>query len=178
MVAHVPLASSLGLLLSSAIAVQALGALSGNVGQWLHASEAQLQARAAPPPIPALVTADAPHRAVRAPDGMFYLSGSANGKPMRFLIDTGSSMTIMSRSDAARLGLDTRKSEGSHSARTLAGEVRIARVRVDELRIAGKRFAAVTVGVASNDLGVSLIGQDMLSRFDSVVIEKDSANLR
>ncbi|MBC9033078.1 retroviral-like aspartic protease family protein [Sphingomonas sp. JC676] len=164
-------------MLSSALAVQAVGAMGGGVEHWLQASEAELVAHAATTPTPP-ARAGAPHLVKRAADGMFYLAGSANDAPIRFLIDTGSSTTILTRSDAARLGLAERGNEGSRRARTLAGDVRITQARVKELRIAGKRFADVKIGVASDDLGVSLIGQDVLSRFDSITIERDRASLR
>jgi len=177
MLANLPIVSSLSLLLSSALAVQAVSALSGGVGHWLQASEAELVAHAATAPAAPSAPAGAPHLVKRAADGMFYLAGSANDAPIRFLIDTGSSTTILTRSDAARLGLDA-AGAGSQRARTLAGEVRIRRTQVRELRIAGKRFADVKLGVASDELGISLIGQDLLSRFDSITIERDRASLR
>jgi aspartyl protease family protein len=176
MLADLPIVSSLGLLLSSALAVQAVGAM-GGVEHWLQASEAELVAHAATAPVPPPTDAGAPHRVKRAADGMFYLTGNANEAPVRFLIDTGSSTTILTHSDAVRLGL-AELGEGSHRARTLAGEVRITQARVRELRLAGRRFADVKVGVASDDLGVSLIGQDVLRRFDSITIERDRASLR
>jgi predicted aspartyl protease len=125
MLANVPVASSLGLLLSSLLAFQAVGAVGGNVDQWLHASEAKLAARAgtsaATQPAPA-----GPHHVMRAPDGMFYLTAEANAAPVRFLIDTGSTTTILTRSDAERLGIEALPDESRRSARTLAGEVHIS----------------------------------------------------
>jgi len=177
MLGNLPIVSSLSLLLSSALAVQAVSAMGGGVEQWLHASEAQLVAHAATAPPPPPAPAGAPHLVKRAADGMFYLAGSANDAPIRFLIDTGSSTTILTRSDAARLGLGA-PGAGSQRARTLAGEVRIRQARVRELRLAGKRFVDVKLGVASDELGVSLVGQDLLSRFDSITIERDRASLR
>lgn len=178
MLANVPIISSISLLLSSALALQAVGSLGGGVEHWLQASEARLVAHAATAPAPLPPPADAPHHIARAADGMFYLAARANAEPVRFLVDTGSSTTILTRSDAARLGIAEPDSAGSQRARTLAGEVRISRARVRELRVAGRRFADVKVGVAGDELGVSLIGQDVLSRFDSIVIEGDRASLR
>jgi aspartyl protease family protein len=179
MFANLPVVSSLGLLFSSALAVQAVGTMGGSVNHWLQLSEAQLAAHAAASPAPAFVPAPTgPHHVERAADGMFYLAGKANAAPVRFLIDTGSSTTILTRSDAARLGVVALPDGRSQRARTLAGDVRIGQARVNELRVAGRRFADVKVGVASDELGVSLIGQDMLSRFDSIVIEKDRVSLR
>jgi aspartyl protease family protein len=174
MLANLPAISSLGLLLS-ALAVQAAGFTGNGVEHWLRESEAGLIAHAAATPSSA--PAGAPHRMQRAADGMFYLAGSANAVPIRFLVDTGSSNTILTRSDAARLRLDLSDAE-SRSARTFAGNVRITQARVGELRLAGRRFADVKVGIASDDLGVSVIGQDVLRRFDSIVFEKDRASLR
>lgn len=181
MLANLPIVSSLGLLASSVLAVQAVGTMGKGMDHWLRASETEFQAKAAaalPPALPVEIPAipGQPHHVRRAADGMFYLSARAGAAPIRFLIDTGSTTTILTRSDAARLGLEE---EGDgHRARTLAGEVRITHARIDELRVAGKRFADVKVGVASDDLGVSLIGQDVLSRFESIAFEKDRATLR
>jgi len=38
--------------------------------------------------------------------GSFFIVGEANGVPVRFLIDTGASDTVLSPSDAAKLGID------------------------------------------------------------------------
>src|ERR1700754_1111500 len=121
MLANVPIVSSLSLLLSYALAVQAVSAMGGGVEHWLQASEASLVAHAAtaPAPPPEREPAGVPHRVKRSADGMFYLAGKANDAPVRFLIDTGSSTTILTRADAVRLGLDASGDEGSHNARTL-----------------------------------------------------------
>ncbi|WP_213981449.1 retropepsin-like aspartic protease [Sphingomonas sp. dw_22] len=180
MLANASLVSSLGLLASSVLAVQAVGSMGQGMGHWLRLSETELQARVAAAPLAPATPPELPgasQQVERAADGMFYLSAKADTGQIRFLIDTGSTATILTRSDAARLGLEE-QAEGSRRARTLAGEVRITHARIGELRIAGRRFADVRVGVASDDLGVSLIGQDVLSRFESIVFEKDRASLR
>src|SRR5262249_34275686 len=38
--------------------------------------------------------------------GQFFTSGTVNGRPMRFIVDTGATFTTLSRADARRIGLE------------------------------------------------------------------------
>src|SRR5262245_28779206 len=40
--------------------------------------------------------------------GHFYVNGTVNGRSLRFLVDTGATLTTLSRADARRIGLDYR----------------------------------------------------------------------
>lgn len=41
----------------------------------------------------------------RSPDGHFYVKGEINGEPLRFMVDTGASMVVVSDAFADRAGL-------------------------------------------------------------------------
>ena len=64
--------------------------------------------------------------------GGYVILGEVNGRPVRFLVDTGATDTVLSPDDAARLGLDPgaltydQRAEGSAAAR--APSVNVARV--------------------------------------------------
>src|SRR5690242_17104976 len=51
------------------------------------------------------VTAPAPRELRRGPDGHFYADAQVNGTTIRFLVDTGASLVVLSREDAQRAGL-------------------------------------------------------------------------
>src|SRR5580698_5218619 len=44
---------------------------------------------------------------VASPHGMFYVDGTANGRPLRMLVDSGSTMTAIPKTIAHNLGIDT-----------------------------------------------------------------------
>ena len=58
----------------------------------------------------------------RGPDGHFHLTLEINGTPVRFVADTGATNMVLTRADAARLGIDqTTDAEGGFNAAGTAG---------------------------------------------------------
>ncbi len=101
----------------------------------------------------------------RAPDGLFYVNLPINGQPVRFVVDTGASVMVLSEADAALAGV---YANGAAAAMTTANgstEMRWAAIR--DLRIGDHRLTDVQAAIAQG-AHVSLIGQNVLSRLDSV----------
>lgn len=107
----------------------------------------------------------------KGPDGMFYIEGDVNGAPVRFLVDTGASMMMLSKSDAERAGLDGRSQTAT--ARTLAGTVGLRLTESDSVQVAGRTLRHVPTAVHPGQDEVSVIGLDALGRIGSVTIMRD-----
>ncbi|MFZ5709141.1 MAG: retropepsin-like aspartic protease family protein [Pseudomonadota bacterium] len=111
------------------------------------------------------VMADGSVEVPKAPDGHFYVSVLVNGKPIRFVIDTGATEVVLTRADAARLGFDPATLAYSDRAGTANGVVLTAPVTLGTVEFAGFRDEAVPAFVNSGALDTSLLGMGYLSRF-------------
>jgi aspartyl protease family protein len=100
------------------------------------------------------------------PHGQFFASGVVNGRPVRFIVDTGATLTTLSRADARRLGLDFQGGTPVQSS-TVNGMVKGWRVSLDSLRVEKMTVRNVDAMVVDNDLlPIGLLGMSFLGRFD------------
>ena len=113
----------------------------------------------------------------RADDGMFYIEGRVNGVPVRFLVDTGASVVVLTKADAMAIGLVGVRPPTSSSLRTVSGYVETRWTRLD-LDLGGHTLPAVDAAVIDDGPGVSLLGQNALAAFGSITIEGDRLVLR
>lgn len=115
---------------------------------------------------------------VRHDDGMFYVHALINGTPVRFLVDTGATDIILTSADAARAGLAP--ASGRYGARiaTAGGSVNMAWTKLAQVEVAGKTMTGMRAAIMRRGLGVSLLGQNLLSRFDRLTIEGDTLRMR
>jgi len=51
-------------------------------------------------------------RVRRSDDGHFWVNGEVNGRPVRFLVDSGATMTTLSRATAAQVGIEAESGFG------------------------------------------------------------------
>ena len=103
---------------------------------------------------------------VRVPmaiDGHFWVEGDVNGLPVKFLVDSGATMTTISRQDAVQAGLAIDDTHGQY-VRTGNGMVRVSTARTPTLRVASIERDDVGVHVADDDL--SVLGMNFLSSLD------------
>ena len=112
----------------------------------------------------------------RAPDGLFYVTASVNGEPVRFLVDTGATATIMTARDARRTGAPLRP--GGGQIMTVAGLTETRRAHMTDMTVAGHRIRDVSVRVVDSGLPVSLLGQDLLQRFGSITIDGEHLRIQ
>jgi aspartyl protease family protein len=115
--------------------------------------------------------------AARAPDGLFYVTVQVNGQPIRFLVDTGASHMTLSADDAARLHIDRATMRYGGQIETANGRQAIGWTRLAEIEVGTHRIEDVPAAVVDGGLPVSLLGQNLLSRFDQVKIEGDRLSL-
>jgi aspartyl protease family protein len=106
----------------------------------------------------------------RAFDGHYYLTLEVNGTPLDFVVDTGATDMVLSREDAARIGLDPASLAYTGIASTANGEVRTARVRLDEVSLGGITDRGVAASVNAGEMSGSLLGMSYLHRFERIEI--------
>jgi aspartyl protease family protein len=109
----------------------------------------------------------------KAPDGLFYMSGMINGTAVRFLIDTGANMVILTSNDARRLGLASSTSRMNGKIETAGGQSQMGRVSLDAVDVAGHHIESVEAAVMPDGLRVSLLGQNLLSKLGQISIAGD-----
>ena len=99
-------------------------------------------------------------------NGQFFASGSVNGRPVRFLVDTGASVTTLSRADAQRIGLRYRDGVPTQSM-TVNGRVKGWQIALDSLRVGDVTVHDVIAVVVDNDLlPFGLLGMTYLDHFE------------
>lgn len=111
-------------------------------------------------------------------DGHFYANGKANGKKLRFMIDTGASDVVLSPVDASRIGIDVEKLQFTKTYQTANGIGLGAPYRLNSLAIGSLEFANVPVSVNKSDMVTSLLGMSFLERLQSFEIRGSKLYLR
>lgn len=109
----------------------------------------------------------------RSADGLFYVTAIVNGAPVRFLLDTGASMVVLTPDDARRAGVSPGREHFTARADTANGATVMARVMLDEIVVGDKRVAQIGAAVVQDNLKVSLLGQNWFSRLKAVTITGD-----
>lgn len=109
----------------------------------------------------------------RAIDGHFHVSGTINGQPIVFLVDTGASTVAIGDAMSQQLALrDCRP----RTYATAGGAVRGCEARADEVTVAGVRFRDVRVAVLPDQPdGLALLGMNVLGNFR---IETEGSTMR
>ena len=113
----------------------------------------------------------------RASDGHFHATLDINGERVRFMVDTGASDLVLSRRDAARVGIDPDGLAYLGTARTANGTVETATVRLGLVRLGSFTDTDVRASVTKGGLDSSLLGMSYLDRFSSIGISGDTMRL-
>lgn len=116
----------------------------------------------------------------RAPNGHFYVDGTVNGQPVRFLVDTGATTVALTTEDAARAGVQFSTAEFQPIGYGASGPVMGKPVTLGRVAL-GRNEVTQVSGVVIADAGgvnVSLLGQSYLERIGSVSISGDEMVLR
>lgn len=95
-----------------------------------------------------------------------------NGVRMRGVIDTGATYLSLTRSDAAKAGIDLDRLRYNGTVKTPNGRRSIATTKVDSVTLGGITFRNVKVSIGKNGKASSnLIGMEVLRRFKRITIE-------
>ena len=113
----------------------------------------------------------------RASDGHFHATLSINGERVRFMVDTGASDVVLSRRDAANVGLDPDNLAYLGTANTANGQVPTATVRLGLVKFGNLTDTNVRASVTKGGLDSSLLGMSYLNRFASIQINGDTMRL-
>lgn len=116
-------------------------------------------------------------QSLRSEDGLFYVTAKVNGKPLRFLVDTGASVVVLTAADARAAGISPAPAHYSANVETVGGSAQMAWTTLDHLVIAGRDVKDLRAAVVQSGLGVSLLGQNALSKLEAVRIEGDQLRL-
>ena len=96
--------------------------------------------------------------------GHFTTTGSINGRPVQFMIDTGASVVAMSQDEADRIGLRYRDSPRG-LAHTANGSVPVQSARLASVRIGDVLVYDVDAVVMPAQMNHVLLGNSFLGRF-------------
>lgn len=99
-----------------------------------------------------------------APDGHYWLVANVNGVPVRFLVDTGATLTALSTSDAARAGLEPRAGGLPVMLGTANGTVTAELTTVSSLTFGNIEARGLDAVIAPNLGQTNVLGMNFLSR--------------
>ena len=104
--------------------------------------------------------------------GQFHVDARINGAATRFLVDTGADTIALTVADAEAAGIAVNPNGFVPILRTAAGEGWGTLVTLDRVELGDMELTNVRAIVA-RDLGVSLLGQSVLSRMGRVELSGD-----
>jgi len=100
------------------------------------------------------------------PRGHFFADATVNDQPVRFVVDTGASVVVLSGADAERLGLDYRKGQPARM-QTANGATTGFYVKLDRVRVGGIELRNIDGVVVEQGLGAfGLLGMSFLNRLE------------
>lgn len=114
----------------------------------------------------------------RSGDGHFYADAMVNGRPVRFLVDTGATSVALTRADAQAIGLQFSESEFTAKGQSAGGEILMKPITLERVALGAIEANNVSAVIGDAALTQSLLGQSYLSRVASVVIEDNRMELR
>ena len=102
-------------------------------------------------------------------DGHFWVDAKLNGKDVRFLVDSGATMTTVDRdtAKAARIAVSPRADQ---FVRTGNGVIRVSTGRAEELEVGGIARRDVGLQIAEND-DLNVLGMNFLSTLSRWSVE-------
>jgi aspartyl protease family protein len=108
--------------------------------------------------------------------GHFFAQGLVNGKPIRFMVDTGATTVAMGVSDAQRMGIDYQKGLAVRMG-TANGVAQGWKVKLNTVKIGDVEVYEVDA-IVGPDMPFALLGNSFLGRFnmnktiDQMVLDK------
>jgi len=110
-------------------------------------------------------------------DGHYYVTVRINGSEARLLIDTGATLTVLSKYQAERAGIFPAPGDYRVDVRTASGIARAAMVRLRDFEIGDARLQDVPALVMETP-NVSVLGMATLQRFKSYEFRDGVLTLR
>lgn len=113
----------------------------------------------------------------RDESGHFLVMGRVNGQPVRFLVDTGATDTVLSPADARRLGFDIGGLNYGYKAETANGFGYAAAETVDRLDVGPIRADNFRLMINKAPMSNSLLGMSFLGDLESYQVRGDRLTL-
>ena len=102
-------------------------------------------------------------------DGHFWVDGRVNGQKVKFLVDSGATMTTIDRETAQRAGVEV-SPQRDQFVRTGNGIIRVSSGRAQDLKVGGIERHNIGLQVADND-NLNVLGMNFLSSLDRWGVE-------
>ena len=97
-------------------------------------------------------------------DGHFWVDGRINGETVKFLVDSGATMTTIGRATAMRAGVEVNPAQ-DQIVRTGNGIIRVSRGRAENLTIGDIERRNLALHVTDNE-DLNVLGMNYLSSLD------------
>ena len=97
-------------------------------------------------------------------DGHFWVEGTLNGRPIKFLVDSGATMTTIGRETAETAGVEVSANRGQ-IVRTGNGMLRVATGRAESLAIGPIERIDVGLHIADHE-DLNVLGMNYLSTLE------------
>jgi len=102
-------------------------------------------------------------------DGHFWVNAKLNGRDVKFLVDSGATMTTVDRDTAKAAGVEISPQRDQY-VRTGNGIVRVASGRADALTVGGISRSDVALQITDND-DLNVLGMNYLSSLSRWSVE-------
>lgn len=113
----------------------------------------------------------------RSSDRHFYADATVNGRPVRFLVDTGAGEIALTEEDAKKAGIAVDPSKYELIGHGASGIVRGQYVELGAVELGDIRETNAKA-VVIQGANVSLLGQPFLEDLDEIVIRKTTMTLK
>ncbi len=104
-------------------------------------------------------------------EGAFLIVGKVNGQPVRFMVDTGASETVLAPEDARRLGVDLSGLKFDRPSETANGKGFGAAYTASTLEVGPVRLPEFKMEINQAPMSTSLLGLSFLNRLESFRIQ-------
>jgi len=111
-------------------------------------------------------------------DGHYYVTARINGSDVRLLVDTGATLTVLSKRQAERAGIFPTPAEYTANVRTASGIAKAAPVRLRDFEIGEARLHDVPALVMDTPADTSVLGIGTLQKFRSYEVRNGVLTLR
>ena len=110
-------------------------------------------------------------------DSHFRLDATVDGARIRLLLDTGASMVVLNRQDAAKIGFDLDKLAYTHRTQTANGIGIGAAVRLREIRVGPITVKNIRAMINKAPMSTSLLGTNFLERLSGYSVKNGTLTL-